>query len=320
MATRTCPNCGTQYIATVRRCLDCDAALVDDDGSDVGAGAGAGSTGDRQAAFGLSSWGNQLKVTLEGMLDRAGIPRAWESGSLLVPAAFTDEVADLIATVEGHDAGPGADDAVTVALAIEGLDRAGHDELDARLIADSIAHAWNDDGDLLVAETDEERVLALIDEVFELDETDLDDGLVVADALSALYVAVDRLVKRSTDTRLRNRFVDAAETLGGLGVPYGFSGEAWADLSGAVADLADRAAADPAADDEADDGPVDDDGDDGAVGPIDDPIAADPLDDADDAADSPVDGDGDGDGDDGLVDRGFTTDLVDLRRRLADLV
>ena len=30
MATRVCPNCGSQYVASVRRCIDCDVSLVDE--------------------------------------------------------------------------------------------------------------------------------------------------------------------------------------------------------------------------------------------------------------------------------------------------
>ena len=32
MATRICPECGAQYVASVRRCIDCDAMLVDEVG------------------------------------------------------------------------------------------------------------------------------------------------------------------------------------------------------------------------------------------------------------------------------------------------
>ena len=35
MATRSCPECGSQYVASVRRCIDCDVVLVEDAAPDL---------------------------------------------------------------------------------------------------------------------------------------------------------------------------------------------------------------------------------------------------------------------------------------------
>ena len=108
MATRTCPDCGAQYVATVRRCIDCDITLADeiltagapadDDAVSSGAPVGAGD----QIGYELDGWGNQLKVTLEGMLDRAAIGRVWEAGALVISVADEEAVDELIATLEGE--------------------------------------------------------------------------------------------------------------------------------------------------------------------------------------------------------------------------
>lgn len=242
MATRSCPACGTQYVATVRRCIDCDATLVDDarptDTGERSRAAGS-ATSDEQVAYELDGWGNQLKVTLEGMLDQAGVRRAWEAGALVVSAADEEVVDDLIATVEGDDL-PALDDDVTrVALEIEGLDADGGAELDARLIAESVAHSWDDEGALIVAEADEDQVLAMVEEVL-AGPTDQADGLVAQQALSSLYVAVDKLVKDPADPKLARSYVEAAAALDGLGVPYGFAAPEWQALVADTADLADR--------------------------------------------------------------------------------
>lgn len=229
-------------MATVRRCIDCDELLVDDttvDADEITSSAAPVGDGG-QLGYELAGWGNQLKVTLEGMLDRAGIPRAWEAGALLVPADQEEAVDALIATVEGDDASVLDEAGDRVALEIEGLDADERAELDARLLADGIAHVWNDAGDLVVAEADEERVLEIIDEVFEGGAASEADELATQQALSELFVAVDRLVKNPHDAKLVDRYQAAAAPLIDLPVPYGFSSADWSDLKGEVAALSTR--------------------------------------------------------------------------------
>lgn len=241
MATRVCPKCGSQYVASVRICIDCDVALIDEVDPAVPEGAPAAPVGDgEQVAYELPGWGNPLKVSLEGMLDRAGIRRAWESGALVVPAEFEEEVDRLVATVEGGEVDELTDDVAQIAFEIEGLGRDELADLDARLIAAHLGHAWDEHGALLVAETDEDEVASLIDQVLHGPaEGDEVDGLAAQQALSALYVAVDKLMKDPGDAKDRDRFLTAAETVGTLPVPYGLSGPDWEQLTGDVDTLAD---------------------------------------------------------------------------------
>ena len=259
MATRVCPDCGAQYVASVRRCIDCEVILVDLDteGADVASSPAPVGDGER-VSYELEHWGNQLKVSLEGMLDQAGIRRLWEVGALVVSAEDAEAVEALIATVEGHDVEALQDVEEQLAFEIEGLDAEDIAELDARLMAAGIAHAWSEEGELLVALDDEDQVTAIIDAVVEGEVAEEGDGLAANQALSAVYVAVDRLVKAPTDLKLVQRFESAAEVLEPLGVPYGFAAKEWADLKDEVAGLLALAKAEPH-----DDEPDDDEGDDG---------------------------------------------------------
>lgn len=253
-------------MATVRRCIDCDAMLVDGTGPEsegeavpsAGAPVGAG----EQIGYELEGWGNQLKVTLEGMLARADIGRVWEAGALVVSSDDEEAVDDLIATLEGGDVAELDDETPRVALEIEGMDADDQAELDAQLLAGSVPHAWDDEGALIVAEADEDRVLAVIDEVLDGPPAG-GDGLAAQNALSALYVAVDRLVKSPHDRKLATAYVRAAAELDGLDVPYGFAAAEWSDL----ADEADRLADDVA--DHADVAPEPADPDDEGIAPLD---------------------------------------------------
>jgi hypothetical protein len=247
-------------VASVRRCIDCDLLLVDEVDPDVVTDE-APSTGEPvgegdQIGYELEGWGNQLKITLEGMLDRAGVRRVWEGGALVVAARDEETVDALIATVEGSDVPELDDDAEQVAFEIEGLDADGHAELDSRLIAEGIAHAWSEDGDLLVALEDDEQVAAIIDEVIEGDGDD--DGLESMAALSDLYVAVDRLVKSPLDAKLAAQVTGADRRLQGAPLPYGLTTDEWLGLQAETASLVRLLDAPTDDDEEDDDGDADD--------------------------------------------------------------
>lgn len=236
MATRTCPTCGTQYVATVRSCIDCGAALVADTSSPPASEAKSTTTtstssGEReQIGYELPGWGNQLKVALKGMLDGEGVPHVWGVNELLVPAEFEATADRLIEAVEGGELVEPGDDEAQVALEIEGLDQDIVDDLEARLLANAVPHVWSDDGELLVAEADEERVLELIDAAFDAAEEHGDGDASVQDVLSALYVSVDRLANRPGDRKRIDAFLAAAEVVPTMAVPYGFAAKAWAEV------------------------------------------------------------------------------------------
>ena len=146
-----------------------------------------------------------------------------------------------------------------LAFEIEGLDAEDVAELDARLIAAGIAHAWSEEGELLVALDHEEAVSAIVDAVVEGEVDDEVDGLAANQVLSDIYVALDRLVKAPTDHKLIQRLTDAAEPLKDIGVPYGFAAQEWAELKQEVADVVAVASGEEPEDDGAVDAYIDDD-------------------------------------------------------------
>ncbi len=252
MATRSCPECGAQYVASVRRCIDCDVVLVDDPTG--GEAAESSAVSDRaplgdgdEIGYELEGWGNQLKVALEGMLENATIPRVWEAGALVVPAEFEARVDELIATLEGAE----VDEVVEgeqVAFEIEGLDSEAAAELDAQLLARGLPHSWSEEGDLLVAVEHEEEVSEIIDTLldsFDSLTADGSDGLAANSALSDLYLTLDRLHGAPHDAKLADRLATVTGVISGLGVPYGFGASDWSDLKARLNALADLLAEDP---------------------------------------------------------------------------
>jgi len=330
MATRICPECGAQYVASVRRCIDCDAMLVDEVGpeGDVVASTATPLGAGDQIAYELDGWGNQLRVTLSGMLDLHGIAHVWEVGALVVAAPHEEAVDELIAALEGAEGEELDADVPQVAFEIEGVSADELVALDAELIAAHIPHAWQETGELLVPVESEDDVAAIIDEVLNPPEEDeAEDGLATHAALDALYVAVDKLGKDPTDDKLVARYAAAADGLEGIAVPYGMAGNDWEALVGQVEELRallDGTETDQNADEtpDLDDETRDDQTAEGAA-----PAAADAPEASDDEAGSEEPGDVDGaasdDADDAPgVDRvERAKELVArLRARMLDLV
>lgn len=301
MATRVCPNCGSQYVASVRRCIDCDLMLVDDVGPDgevheltVATPLGEGD----QIAYELDGWGNQLRVTLAGMLDLAGIPFVWEVGALVVAAPHEAAVDELIAAVEGGEGEELEADVPQVAFEIDGVSADELAELDAELIAAHIPHAWQETGELLVPVADEDTVAEMIEAVLNPSDAPEDDGLATHAALDRLFVVVDKLGKDPGDRKLIERYTTASTELDGLGIPYGMSGSDWTTLRALVDQIRGLLTGedeDEAVAAEADETTADDDPADGAAPETDD----DPSDETADPADAPSDADAD---DDAAVD------------------
>lgn len=191
-----------------------------------------------QIAYELDGWGNQLRVTLTGMLDLHGIAHVWEVGALVVAAPHEAEVDELIAAVEGGEGEELDADVPQVAFEIEGVSADELAALDAELIAAHVPHAWQETGELLVPEESEDQVAELIDAVLNPPEEEVaEDGLATHAALDALYVAVDKLGKDPADGKLVARYAAAADGLEGLSVPYGMSGKEWEALLEQVEEL-----------------------------------------------------------------------------------
>jgi hypothetical protein len=116
-------------------------------------------------------------------------------------------------------------------------------ELAQALESASIEHAWDEHGELVVLDADEERVDAIIDALEYPDQLEVDDedeieaeealaeeGVDPQDVLSELFVAADRLMHDPLDHEGVLSLVDAARMAESLPLPYGFAPAVWNDL------------------------------------------------------------------------------------------
>ncbi len=94
--------------------------------------------------------------------------------------------------------------------------------------------------DLLVRESDEERVELLIDDLLAREEEaqfEELDGLEVNDLLSTLFVACDRLRREPADVEGLQSARVAAQRMAGVRTPFGFAAGNWKNLRNSVAEL-----------------------------------------------------------------------------------
>jgi hypothetical protein len=113
--------------------------------------------------------------------------------------------------------------------------------LDGMLEAAGLAHAFDEDGDLVVLAADEEQIDAIVDEIEfpdQLDETsDEPGGLDAVETVGNLFVAADRLVHDPTSSEGVLAAVDASRALARMTVPFGFSPPVWEELGERAAEL-----------------------------------------------------------------------------------
>jgi hypothetical protein len=118
MSTATCPSCGETYLATVRACADCGAALVPEDalapvegpaGDPDGSGGEEAAPptwpeGDEEVGYELDDWGPQDRRALTAALVAERVPHEWRDDEVVVPERFADVAEELIDAIDHPDA------------------------------------------------------------------------------------------------------------------------------------------------------------------------------------------------------------------------
>ena len=213
--------------------------------------------GDGQLAYDCAAWAGESRSLLTSLLTTSGVAHAWQGTMLTVreeDEAAVDELVDEVLA----SARPALDPtAVRLVYEVGSWPVALQTELaDALTVAD-IVYEWDERGDLVVAESDEDAVAAVLDELPEPDVADADgeeisadDGVAVHELLDSLFMAASRLVKHPADPAATVSMVDDAELIARVALPFGFEPEQWRGLVAEVDALRIALEAHPA-DDEA---------------------------------------------------------------------
>jgi hypothetical protein len=236
-----CLLCGAEYVAGALECADCLVPLSDRRPLSLEE---LGSEDEEQVAYDFDELEPIQRLHIDEVFWQNGIAHAWESSSLVVRSEDESRADDLIDEAD-RDAFL-ASEAEQVSYELDDWTDDQRDQLVAALGQVTIEHAWDENGDLIVLEHDEERVDALIDAIEageglaevadDADDVDADndDGADAQDVLSELFVAADRLMHDPLDHEGVLSLVDATRMAEALPLPYGFAPAVWDDLLGQV--------------------------------------------------------------------------------------
>jgi hypothetical protein len=231
--------CGAEYVAGVLECADCLVPLSDRQPLGLEE---LGGEEDEQVAYDFDELEPMGRLVIDELFWTNGIAHTWEDTSLIVRVddegradALIDE-ADRDAFLES--------DSEQVSYDVGDWDDDRRARLTQTLASAAIEHAWDEHGELIVLEQDEERVDAIVDAIEFPDELAVDDNLEIAaeetlaatdgldpqDVLSELFVSADRLMHDPLDHEGVLSLVDASRMAESLPLPYGFAPAVWNDL------------------------------------------------------------------------------------------
>ena len=273
MSVKVCPQCGAEYLASVTECADDGSELLVSDAPEMEAevaeeaaeaedrdqaGLDSDELGDEpsgeQVAYELEDWSAASRVHLDHLLTGESVAHAWEAGTLVVRAEDEERVDRLVEQVEVTEQPDLDPDKEQVLYELDGWPEAKRDALAETLVEAVVPFGFDEAGNLVVHEEDEEKIEPIIDQVdynFSLDgdaiaseiDTDGDDGddevdgLAVQDTLSDLFIAADRLMHDAKDREGILGMVRAAEVVAGTRIPYGFAPGVWGDIKARSAGL-----------------------------------------------------------------------------------
>lgn len=209
---------------------------------------------DGQLAYDCTAWAGESRGLLTSFLNTRGVAHVWQGTVLTVREADEEAVDELIDDVLVV-ARPALDpDAAKLVYEVGSWPVAMQTELTDALTAADVAYEWNEQGDLVVREVDEDAVEAVLEELPEPDEGRIssDDGVALHDLLDSLFMAAGRLAKHPADPSSTVSVVDDAEVVAQVALPFGFEPPQWRRVVDAAEALATAITADTGDSEEAD--------------------------------------------------------------------
>jgi hypothetical protein len=194
-----------------------------------------------ERVFDLVSWPQDALHVVRSLLESAEVEHRWEAGKLVVDAPQRTEVQELLDEVVAASRPRLEVDADRVAYELADWPSEELRELEAALDRQGILGEWTEDGELLVYESDEERVDALFEELglHGPDDRVALEGEELTGLLNDVLLATDRLARDARDPDAVVDTVTGARQVAGVAPPLGFDEHAWEQLSAQLAELGD---------------------------------------------------------------------------------
>ena len=217
-----------------------EAALVDDAESEW-------------LAYELHEWASQTRAMLAQLLIADEVAHSWQGTTLLAHESVEATVDALIEEVEAAENPELDPDEPKVAFEMAEWPGELQAALADRLGHASVPHLFDEDGDLVVHETDEEQVELVIEDLLaRAAEEGMEEleGLAINSLLSSMFEAADRLRRDVHDGGAVLAAVEHARRLATVATPFGFAAPSWSSLRERCTDLADMLEADDSEDDD----------------------------------------------------------------------
>jgi len=200
-----------------------------------------GNEDEEQVGYEFEELEPMQRLAIDELFAGSGIAHAWDGTSLVVREEDEDQADRLIDEADEKAFLDSAAEQLSYDLSDWEDDRRA--ELAQALESAGIEHAWDEHGELVVLDSDEARVDAIVDAIEYPDQLEVDDeaeleaeealaaeGHDPQDVLSELFVAADRLMHDPLDHEGVLSLVDAARMAETLPLPYGFAPAVWNDL------------------------------------------------------------------------------------------
>jgi hypothetical protein len=189
--------------------------------------------------YDVSAWNFDQRAELSEALAEAELPHAWDGDEVVIPESVEADVDRLFDELE-KILGPFAivldDDAESTEFGLDEWSDTDRAVLTEALIASEVPHRW--DGTTVVVAADAEHAVDDLLDAIEAGELLGDGGEGAASApegaLSAMFLAADRLAKDPMDAGARGDLLELGPLLDARTPPYGMAQRPWAGAVGGV--------------------------------------------------------------------------------------
>jgi hypothetical protein len=194
-----------------------------------------------QLAYDCAAWAGESRGMLTSLMSSNGIAHAWQGTMLTIhdgDEARVDELIDDVLAAARPALDPSAPKLV---YEVASWPVALQTELAEALTVEDVAYEWDERGDLVVLESDEDVVAEVLADLPDPDDSRVssDDGVAVHELLDRVFMAADRLARNGSDAQGTVQLVDSAEILGRMALPFGFEPAQWRRLVAEVTGLSD---------------------------------------------------------------------------------
>ena len=230
-----CFQCAREYLEEVTECSECGVGLVDEKPTPAEE---VGDQDEAQVAYELYEWSFEARRMLDGLLTAEGISHGWQGAVLIVREADEDRVDGLAEQASEADDPILDPDAEKVSYDMDEWEADAQNALVDALGLAGIAHEFSADGELVIAEENEDAVDEVIEQVAERISIDTElgeaseilEGLALNDLLGEVMGLAKKLRKNAGDAKSTLLMVDKAEYLADVKTPFGFDSRRWQDI------------------------------------------------------------------------------------------